>query len=182
MKKSIIALCVAGVAAVSFGLKIGTVDMLVLVKNHPAYETNKTLLTNTEKDFRRKLDDMKKELDSIQDEGRKYADDIRNPMSSQKAKADAEKALGDIQNRFLQQQQKIRSEMMRSQQELSQLETGLLKAQADDLKKRVGAFADKNGYDLVVDATAVLYSKPSFNVTDAVLEEMGVDPAKAKRD
>lgn len=182
MKKALVAVCIAAVSAVSFALKVGTVDMIVLVKNHPAYETNKTLLLNTEKDFRRKIDEMNKELASVQDEGKKHAEVLRNPMSSQKAKADAEAALNEIQNRYMQQQQKIRSEMMRSQQELSQLEAGLLKAQSDDLKKRISKFAAGNGYDLVIDSTAALYSKDSFNVTDAVLKEMGVDPAKAKRD
>ena len=182
MKKLLVGVCVAAVSAMSFGFKVGTVDMIVLVKNHPAYETNKTLLLNTEKDFSKKLEEMKKELASIQEEGKKHADTIRNPMSSQKAKADAETALGEIQNRYMQQQQKIRSEMMRSQQELSQLEAGLLKAQTDDLKKRISSFAEKNGYDLVIDSTATLYSKGSFNVTDSVLKEMGVDPTKVKKD
>ncbi len=182
MKKLLVGVCVAAVSAMSFGFKVGTVDMIVLVKNHPAYETNKTLLLNTEKDFSKKLEEMKKELASIQEEGKKHADTIRNPMSSQKAKADAEMAFGEIQNRYMQQQQKIRSEMMRSQQELSQLEAGLLKAQTDDLKKRISSFAEKNGYDLVIDSTATLYSKGSFNVTDSVLKEMGVDPTKVKKD
>lgn len=182
MKKLLVGVCVAAVSAMSFGFKVGTVDMIVLVKNHPAYETNKTLLLNTEKDFSKKLEEMKKELASIQEEGKKHADTIRNPMSSQKAKADAEMAIGEIQNRYMQQQQKIRSEMMRSQQELSQLEAGLLKAQSDDLKKRISSFAEKNGYDLVIDSTATLYSKGSFNVTDSVLKEMGVDPTKVKKD
>ena len=182
MKKVFITLGVVAAAASALALKIGTVDMIVLVKNHPAYETNKTLLMNTEKDFRKKLEDMNKELSSIQEEGKKHAESIRNPMSSQKAKADAEMALGEIQNRYMQQQQKVRAEMMRSQQELAQLEAGLLKAQSDDLKKRISKFADKNGYDIVIDSTAAIYSKDSYNMTDAVLKEMGVDPAKAKRD
>ncbi len=182
MKKIFIAFSIVVAAASAFALKVGTVDMVVLVKNHPAYETNKTLLMNTEKDFRKKLEDMNKELASIQEEGKKHAEAIRNPMSSQKAKVDAEMALGEIQNRYMQQQQKIRAEMMRSQQELSQLEAGLLKAQSDDLKKRISKFAEKNGYDIVIDSTAAFYSKDSFNVTDAMLKEIGVDPAKAKRD
>ncbi len=182
MKKLLIAAGVAVMSVASFGLKLGTVDMLVLTKNHPAYETNKTLLLNTEKDFRKKLDELKKELDSIQAEGEKHVEAARNPMASPKVKAEAEQALGEIQNRYMQQQQKMRTEMMRSQQELAQLETSLVKAQTDDLKKRISKFAEKNGYDVVVDSTAAFYAKESFNVTDAVLKEMGVDPAKAKRD
>ena len=182
MKKLLIALCVASVSVAALAIKVATVDMVILVKNHPAYDTNKTLLLNTEKDLRKKLEDMNKELTAIQEEGKKHAETLRNPMSSKKAKDDAEMALREIENRYMQQQQKVRAEMMRSQQELAQLEAGLLKAQSDDLKKRISKFADKNDYDLVIDSSAALYSKSSFNVTDAVLKEMGVDPAKAKRD
>lgn len=182
MKKLLIALCVASVSVAALAIKVATVDMIILVKNHPAYDTNKTLLLNTEKDLRKKLEDMNKELAAIQEEGKKHAETLRNPMSSKKAKDDAEMALREIENRYMQQQQKVRAEMMRSQQELAQLEAGLLKAQSDDLKKRISKFADKNEYDLVIDSSAALYSKDSFNVTDAVLKEMGVDPAKAKRD
>ena len=182
MKKLLIALCVASVSVAALAITVATVDMVILVKNHPAYDTNKTLLLNTEKDLRKKLEDMNKELAAIQEEGKKHAETLRNPMSSKKAKDDAEMALREIENRYMQQQQKVRAEMMRSQQELAQLEAGLLKAQSDDLKKRISKFADKNDYDLVIDSSAALYSKSSFNVTDAVLKEMGVDPAKAKRD
>lgn len=182
MKKLLIALCVASVSVAALAIRVATVDMVILVKNHPAYDTNKTLLLNTEKDLRKKLEDMNKELTAIQEEGKKHAETLRNPMSSKKAKDDAEMALREIENRYMQQQQKVRAEMMRSQQELAQLEAGLLKAQSDDLKKRISKFADKNDYDLVIDSSAALYSKSSFNVTDAVLKEMGVDPAKAKRD
>ena len=182
MKKLLIALCVASVSVAALAIKVATVDMVILVKNHPAYDTNKTLLLNTEKDLRKKLEDMNKELTAIQEEGKKHAETLRNPMSSKKAKDDAEMALREIENRYMQQQNKVRAEMMRSQQELAQLEAGLLKAQSDDLKKRISKFADKNDYDLVIDSSAALYSKSSFNVTDAVLKEMGVDPAKAKRD
>ena len=182
MKKLLIALCVASVSVAALAIKVATVDMVILVKNHPAYDTNKTLLLNTEKDLRKKLEDLNKELAAIQEEGKKHAETLRNPMSSKKAKDDAEMALREIESRYMQQQQKVRAEMMRSQQELAQLEAGLLKAQSDDLKKRISKFADKNDYDLVIDSSAALYSKDSFNVTDAVLKEMGVDPAKAKRD
>jgi Skp family chaperone for outer membrane proteins len=69
---------------------------------------------------------------------------------------------------------------MRNQQELSDLEARLLKSQADDLKKRIAAFAEKNGYDLVVDAAAALYSGRGLDVTDEILKTMNVDPKKAK--
>ena len=76
-------------------------------------------------------------------------------------------------------QQKLRSEAMHNQQELSDLEARLLKTQAADLKKRIAEFADKNGYDLVIDASAAIFSKKSYDVTPQVLKAMGVDPKAA---
>ena len=53
MKKLIFAMAVAAATATgAFAeLKIGTVDLMLLVRNHPSYESNKTLLTATDKDF-----------------------------------------------------------------------------------------------------------------------------------
>jgi Skp family chaperone for outer membrane proteins len=87
----------------------------------------------------------------------------------------------DIQNRFFAGQQKLRSEMMRSQQELQALEGRLLKTTTDDINNRIAKFADANGYDMIIDGSAVRFSKKSFDVTDSILKEMGVDPAKAKK-
>ncbi len=48
------------------------------------------------------------------------------------------------------------------------------------MKKRIADFAKKNDYDLVLDSSAAIYSDKDMDVTDAVLEEMGVDPKAAR--
>ena len=78
------------------------------------------------------------------------------------------------------QQQKMRSQALRDQQELSDLEARLLKRQAEDLKKWIAKFAEANGYDFILDASAAIYAKKSSDVTEGVLKEMGVDPKAAK--
>ena len=167
-------------AAVAFGeMKIGTVDMLTLVRNHKSYETNKQTLTDTEKDYQKKLDREKGELEKIQDDGRKLAEQTRNPMLSEAAKQKLEKDLMDIQTRFLQGQQRLRQEAMRSQQELQDLEGRLLKRTTEDLRKNINDFAESNGYDFIFDASAVPFAKRAYDVTPGVLKKMGVDPAKA---
>lgn len=172
---------VLAIAATAFAeIKIGTVDMMTLVRNHPNYQSNKDLLMSTEKDYQKRMDAMKAELESIQEEGKKLADEYRNPMLAQAAKTKIENDIGAVQGRFMAQQQKLRNEAMRNQQDLSDLEARLLKAQAEDLKKRIAAFAEKNGYDFVIDSSAAIYSKKTADVTDSVLKEMGVDPKAAK--
>ena len=180
MKKimlGMMALC----AATAFGdMKIGTVDMMVLVRNHKSYDTNKKMLQDSEKDYQRELDQVKSELDALQDEGKKIADQGRNPMLSQAQKDKIEKELLDIQNKYVAGQQKLRSKAMESQQKLQELETQLLKITTEEIRAVVNKFADDNDYDLIIESTVTAFAKKSFDVTDGILKEMGVDPKHAK--
>ena len=180
MKNTIAIFAILAASVAMAEMKIGTVDMMILVKNHPSYETNKNLLQSTERDYQKRLDQMKSELDSIQDEGRKLADEYRNPMLAQAAKTKIENDLGEIQKRFMEKQQFLRNEAMRNQQDLADLEARLLKAQAEDIKKRVDVFAKKTGWDMILDSTATIFAKDVYDVTDAVLKDMGIDPKVAK--
>ena len=179
MKKLFLLAAVAAALTASAGVKIGTVDMLKLVRNHPNYESNRTLVAETEKDYSRKLDKMRSELEALSEEGKKMQEQLQNPMLSAAAKQKSEKDLTVLQNKFLSAQQQLRSEMMRSQQDLQDLEARLLKGTSSDLKKRITEFAEKAGYDFVLDASAAPYAKASYDVTPAILKTMGVDPAKA---
>ena len=174
-----LAMMVAAMAA-SAEMKLGTVDMLLLVKNHPNYDSNKTLLTSTDKDYQKKLEKIKSEGDSLQNEGKKLMDQMRNPMLTAKAKADIEKQLGDIQQKLMGIEQRYRSEAMRCRQDLQDLEARLLKTTTDDLKKRIAKYAAANGYDLILDSNAAAYATSTLDVTDAMLKNLGVDPKEAK--
>lgn len=180
--KKIVALAAIAASTMAFAeLKIGIVDMMILVRNQSQYEANKQLLLSTEKDYQKRLDAMKSEMDSMQDEGKKLADEYRNPMLSQAAKTKLENEMMALQQKLMTQQQKLRAEAMRNQQDLGDLEARLLKAQADDIRKRVSDYAGKNGYDCILESTAAIFAKPELDVTDGVLQEMGVDPKTAKR-
>ena len=154
---------------------------MILVRNQSQYEVNKQLLISTEKDYQKRLDAMKADMDALQEEGKKLSDEYRNPMLSQNAKAKLENEMMALQQKLITQQQKIRGEAMRNQQELGDLEARLLKAQADDVRKRVTEYAKNNGYDCILESTAAVFAKPGLDVTDEVLKTMGIDPAKAKR-
>ena len=180
MKKTVFAVALAAACAASADMKLGIVDMMKLVRNHPSYETNRTLLSSTEKDYKKKLDALKGEAEEVQEEGKQLAEQLRNPMLAAKAKSDIEKKIVDVQNRFIAAQQKLRAEAMRSQQDLGDLESRLLKAQTADIRKRVKEFAEAKGYDMVLDSQAAVFGTKSFDVTDEILKAMGVDPAKAK--
>ena len=169
MKKLIAIAAVALCASAFAELKIGTVDMMTLVRNHKNYDTNKKLLQDTERDYQRKLDAMKTDIDAIQDEGKKIAEQGKNPMLAQSQKDKIEKDLIEIQNRYI-----------AAQQKLQEFETRLLKITTDEIREIVNKYAEKNDYDLIVESTVTAFAKKSLNVTDDLLKEMGVDPKNAK--
>ena len=181
MKKLTFALSLIPLLAFGGDLKVGTVDMLALVRNHPRYESDRKLLTSTEKDYAKDLDKIKSEIESIQEEGRKLAEQAQNPMLAQSAKQKLEKDLGDVQNRFMAAQQRLRTAAMSSQEALRKMEGQMLKATSESLNEKIAAYAEKNGYDLIIDKSAAPFAKPGLDVTDGVLEEMGIDPKTAKK-
>ena len=180
MKNLVFAMAVVAAMAASAEMKIGTVDLMLLVKNHPNYESNKTLLTSTDKDYQKKLEVIKSEGDKVQEDGKKLMEQMRNPMLTAKAKADVEKQLGEIQQKLIGIEQRYRSEAMRCRQDLQDLEGRLLKTTTDDLRKRLAVFAEKGGYDFIYDVNAAPYAKKGYDVTDEMLKALGVDPKDAK--
>ena len=180
MKKLVFAMAVVAAMAASAEMKFGTVDLMLLVKNHPNYDSNKTLLTSTDKDYQKKLEKIKSEGDSIQAEGKKLMDQMRNPMLTAKAKSDIEKQLGDIQQKLMGIEQRYRAEAVRCRQDLQDLEARLLKTTTDDLRKRIAKYAAANGYDLIFDSNAAAYATSTLDVTDEMLKSLGVDPKEAK--
>ena len=180
MKKLIIVSLVAAASAAFADLKIGTVDLLLLVRNHPNYESNKALVATTEKDYQKKLDGLKAELNKLQEEGKKLGDQHENPMLAAAAKKKLEQDMIEIQRKFVAGQQKLRNEAMRSQQDLQDLEARLLKTTTGDLRKRVAKYAEAKGYDFIFDSNAAPFAKKSFDVSDEILKGMGVDPKEAK--
>ena len=69
---------------------------------------------------------------------------------------------------------------MESQQKLQELETQLLKITTEEIRAVVNKFADDNDYDLIIESTVTAFAKKSFDVTDGILKEMGIDPKYAK--
>lgn len=178
MKKSIILIAVAASIAAFAEVKIGTVNMMQLVRLHPSHETNRNLIKSTDKDYKAKLDSRQDALKTIADEGKKAQEDLNNPMLSASAKSEAQKKLEGVQQRFIAAQQELRSSAQHYQNELSDLESRLLKLETEDIRAKIATFAKANGYDFILDSTTIGYANEAFDVTDEILKALGVDPKK----
>ncbi len=180
MKKLLTTLALAATMCASAELKIGTVSMIDLVRLHPNHESNKALVKSTDRDYKAKLDQQQSAAKAIAEEGKTVQADLMNPMLSASAKAEAQKKLEDIQRRFLGAQQELRAAAQHYQNELTDLETRLLKIETDDIRSKINAYAKANDYDVIADATMLAFARDSLDVTDEILKAMNVDPAKRK--
>ena len=180
MKKIMTMAAAVAALTVAAELKIGTVNMVDLVRLHPNHESNRALVKTTDSEYKAKLDAKQDELKEIADEGKKSQSDLQNPMLSTQARAAAQKKLEGIQKRFLDGQQEMRQMATRFQNDLGELESRLIKLETDDIRAKISAYAKEQGYDLIADHTILAFAKESFDVTDEILKAMGVDPAKRK--
>ena len=177
MKKIVLSMVLAVAAVCAAEMKIATVNMVDLVRLHPNHESNRALVKSTDKDYKAKLERQQEAAKTIADEGKKIQADLMNPMFSQSAKADAQKKLEDVQRRFLAAQQELRASAQHFQNELTGLETRLLKLESEDIRAKINAFAKANGYDIIAYSTMLAFSKASLDVTDEILKALKVDPA-----
>ena len=180
MKKIVLGMTLAAALTAAADMKIGTVNMVELVKLHPSYETNRSLLKSTDKDYKARLDKQQEDLKAIADEGKKAQEDLSNPMLSNAAKISAQKKLEEVQRRYVAARQDMEGAVRHYQTELADLESRLMKLQTDELRAKITEFAQKNGFDMVLDSTMLAFSKDSLDVTDEILRALNVDPAKRK--
>jgi outer membrane protein len=174
MKKVIFAYVCMAVAVVSAAVKMGTVNLETLIKNHPSHESNRTLVKSTADDYRKKMEARQEKMKALVEEGKKHQSDWQNPMLSAAAKANLQKKLEDVQRRMFAIQQEMRAEDQRCQEELADLQQRLFKIEKKDVEASIADFAKDEGYDLIVDIAACGFAKPELDVTDAILKKMGV--------
>ena len=180
MKKIMMMAAVVAALTAAAELKIGTVNMVDLVRLHPNHESNRALVKTTDSEYKAKLDAKQDELKEIADEGKKSQSDLQNPMLSTQARAAAQKKLEGIQKRFLDGQQEMRQMATRFQNDLGELESRLIKLETDDIRAKISAYAKAHDYDFIADGTMLAFAKESYDVTDEILKSMNVDPAKRK--
>lgn len=180
MKKIVVALMMMGALCASAELKIATVNMVDLVRLHPDHEKNRTLVKSTDKDYKEKLSKQQEELRQLSEDLRKAFEDSQNPMLSTTAKAASQKKIEDLQKKGMSAQQELRAAANRFQNDLTDLETRLLKLETEDIRVKIREFAKANGYDLIADSTMLAFTSDKLDVTDEILKAMKVDPAKRK--
>jgi len=151
------------------GLKVGYVNIMEVLSGYSGYKDAKLRLEKAMKTKQAELQGMEQELMELQQEYEK-----KKSILSEKARKDKQyimqKKLEDYQNV----QQAANRELAVKEQQMTEV---LL----DELRDYIAQVAKKQGLDLVLDKTAVLYEKSdSADITKLVLEFVEKADAKKK--
>ena len=178
MKRIIACACVVVAAVAMADMKLGTVNLETLIKNHPNHESNRTLVKSTADDYRKKMEARQEQAKALMEEGKKIQSDYQNPMLSVAAKTDLQKKMDGLQRKLYALQQEMRADDQHYQEELADLQQRLFKIEKKDVEAKIVEFAKEQGYDLIVDVAACGFAKPDLEVTEDVLKKMGVKSPK----
>ena len=151
--------CASGAAAGGKGMKIGYVKILEVLESYGGYADAKGRLEKAMQAKKKELMELEKELMELQKEYEK-----KKSILSAKAREEKEyilrKKLEDYQNIQLQ-----------ANRELAAKEQQMTAVLLDELKEHIAKVAEDEGFDLVLDETAVLYQKgKGIDLTAKVVE------------
>ena len=180
MKTTVLALAAIVSTTLLADIKIATVNMVDLIRFHPEREKDMQVLRESEAGHKRALEAARDKLEDLAKEAQELQQKLQNPLVQEKVKEDAAKKLDSLREKAIEAQQSYQMEARRAQAELQRLDETMLRATTDSIRKRVEAYAQEKGYDIIVDTSVTPFSKKSLDVTDEILKLMGVDPEKAR--
>ena len=164
MKKTvlllIICLLVPGMALAEN--KIGIVEVQRILESSEPGKQALGQLTLRFEEMRDDLEEERAEVERLREELQK-----QSMVLSQEAQQDMEAELRQKMQQFQQKYQSYQARMQQEEQELSDPIIDLLFEVIDD-------FAEKNGFDMILDAqgSGIIYAKDAMNVTDELMDEV----------
>ena len=161
-------------------LKVATVDLDKVFTAHPKTQAAEAELKKAEQAVEAEMEKMVAEGRALQEEAIKLGEAARNPMLTDDARQEKREAaeekraeLEDFQMRARRMQEsklkQLREQLMKSRQGI-----------VDELTKEVAAFAEAEGYDLVLDRSGmtmnmiplVSYAAPEMDVTEKLIARL----------
>jgi len=181
MKK--ISLIVAGICLCAVlaarAQNVAVVDMEELVRLHPDTASDKKLFDQTLKDFRAENDELRQKLEGLQDDFEKSRKEAQDPALSDKAKKTAEEQAARKRDALITADRTAREKMQSRQEQLSDMQTRMLKKTFNEIREVVSKFAAERKLPLVLPGNQVVYFDKTLDITDDILKQMNIQrPAK----
>ncbi len=193
MKKTVFLSVLAVAASSAFAeIKIATIDMEEVILAHPQAEENKTQLQAMQKEFEGQRDALRDKIRDLYEEFAEVAKEARNEALSEMARNQRVNKARDLEQTIKQSETDLRRLVQDLQRKLQEKELLLFDNVMSDIRFAVQALVKKNGYDLILDKSAmrasapvplVMHASDSLDVTDAIIKAVGgkrVDVKDAK--
>ncbi len=165
-------------------LNLAVVDMEQLVQRHPNTASDKKLLEQTLQEY----SEQKETLQSLAETARKAyeaaAKEAQNPALSDKAKQRQEEDAQRKREAAVRADREYSETVRNLQRQLTDQEMRMLKRTYAEIQGVIAAHAKENGLSLVMElpgrklgnASGVVYSEASLDITTAILTRMGISP------
>jgi len=158
----ILAILVFGLCSAAYGQKVGFVNATSIFEQY-------SVAREAEEAYQRELEDLNKQVTDMEEELRALADTLeaRKYLFSEERLKEKRLELEQKQQEYVRFRQQAEQKAARRNEELS-------KPIVADIEEATRKIAQKEGFDLVLDAGAavVVYSKPELDLTDRVIQSL----------
>ncbi len=161
-------------------LKIATVDLDKVFTAHPKTQAAEAELKTAEEAIEIEMEKMVAEGRALEEEVARLREAARSPMLSDAARAqrraEAEDKLTELQEFQLRARRTQETKLKQLRERLMASRQGIV----DELIKEVSAFAEAEGFDLVLDRSGMtmnmipltVYARPDLDVTQKLIERL----------
>jgi len=183
MKKFLISVVGLAVVAVTCGaaeLRVATVDLDAVFTAHPKTQSAEADLKVAEDAIQAEMEQMVAEGRGLEDQVGELREAAKNPMLTETARMnkrnEAEEKLTELQAFQLRVRRTQETKLKQMREKVMKSRQGIV----DEMTAAVAEFAKEEGYDLVLDSSGMtmnavplmVYSNPSFDVTDKLIARM----------
>lgn len=159
-------------------LTIAVVDMSEVYDKH--HETKKLtenfqlLVKQGEEELEKKMQEVKK----LFDERDELLKKLNNPATPDATKKELEQKVTCLDEGIAKKGREINDHRQKIEENLGQRRNATLEKQYNDIVAVVEKEAKKRGFDIVLNKSSVLYSKPEIDITNEVIEVINKPAAK----
>lgn len=161
-------------------MKVATVDLDKVFTAHPKTQAAEAELKKAEEAVEEEMEQVAEGLRALEAEVTKLREAARSPLLSDEARAakraEAEDKLTELQEAQLRARRTQETKLKQLREQLMASRQGIV----DELLKEVAAFAEAEGFDLVLDRSGMtmnmvplaVYSAPELDVTERLIERL----------
>ncbi len=161
-------------------MKVATVDLDKVFTAHPKTQAAEAELKKAEASVEGEMEQVAEGLRALEAEVTKLREAARSPLLSDEARAtkraEAEDKLTELQEAQLRARRTQETKLKQLREQLMASRQGIV----DELLKEVAAFAEAEGFDLVLDRSGMsmnmvplaVYSAPELDVTERLIERL----------